>query len=109
MEHPPDPPAPNTAIHDPASGLIFPSEEAPLFYLQGAKDALADTARPAAAHPHLPADHPHNLTRQDEATSLVSTKLFAAWDTAPPPLGAPAPRHGWTPERERLFLATLAE
>lgn len=110
MEHPPDPPAPNAAIHSPASGLIFPSEEARLFYLQGAKDALSGAGRPTAAHPHLPPDHLHNLTRDGEAASLVSTKLFAAWDTAPPPAGAPTPRHdGWTPERERIFLLTLAE
>lgn len=110
MEHPPDPPAPATALYDPETGLDFPSEEARLFYLQGVKDALSGAAPPAAAHPHLPADHPHNLTREGEATSLVSTRLFAAWDTAPPPPGAPAPRQdGWTPERERIFLTTLAE
>src|ERR1043165_4447779 len=105
MEHPRDPPAPATAIYDPEADLHFPSEEARLFYLQGVKDALGGGASPRAAHPHLPADHPHNLTREGEATSLVSTKLFAAWDTAPPSPGAPTPRHdGWTPARERLFL-----
>lgn len=110
MEHPPDPPAPASMVYDPETDLHFPSEEARLFYLQGAKDALSGGATPRAAHPHLPADHPHNLTREGEATSLVSTKLFAAWDTAPLPPDAPTPRHdGWTPDRERLFLTTLAE
>ena len=116
MEHPSHPLAPEskTAAGQPAAGApaphAFPSEEARLFYLQGARDALADAARPGAAHPHLPPDHLHNLTREGEAASLVSTKLFAAWDIAPPPPGAPNPRHdGWTPERERTFLLTLAE
>lgn len=110
MEHPPDPPAPDAAIYDPASDLFFPSEEARLFYLQGAKDALSAARQPAAAHPHLPADHDRDLTRNGEATSLVSTKLFAAWDTAPPPPDSPAQRHdGWTPARERVFLTVLAE
>jgi hypothetical protein len=117
MEHPPDPPAPATPIHDPETDLHFPSEEARRFYLQGAKDALSDAARPATAHPHLPPDHPHTLTRTGEATTLVSTKLFAAWDTAPfvpseveGRQDTPKPRQdGWTPERERLFLTNLAE
>lgn len=110
MDHPPDPPAPASMVYDPETDLHFPSEEARLFYLQGAKDALSAAAGPGPAHPHLPADHPHNLTREGEATSLVSTKLFAAWDTAPPPPDSPAQRHdGWTPERERLFLTNLAE
>ncbi|HYD13672.1 MAG TPA: hypothetical protein VEC11_12565 [Allosphingosinicella sp.] len=111
MEHPPDPPAPAPAIHDPETDLHFPSEEARLFYLQGAKDALSSAAaRPAAAHPHLPPTPDLGLTREGEPTSLVSTKLFAAWTTAPPPPDAPTARHdGWTPERERLFLTTLAE
>jgi hypothetical protein len=99
-----------TAIYDPETDMFFPSEEARLFYMRGAKDALSGGATPRAAHPHLPADHPHNLTREVEAASLVSTRLFAAWDTAPPPPGAPAPRHdGWTPANERIFLVTLAE
>lgn len=110
MEHPPDPPAPDAAIHDPASGLHFPSEEARLFYLRGAKDALSAAREPGTAHPHLPPDPDLDLTREGEPTDLVSTKLFAAWDTAPPPPDAPAVRHdGWTPERERTFLTTLAE
>lgn len=110
MEHPPDPPAPASMVYDPETDLHFPSEEARLFYLQGAKDALSGAAPASTAHPHLPAEHPYNLTREGEATSLVSAKLFAAWDTAPPPPGSPAPRHdGWTPERERLFLTNLAE
>ncbi len=110
MEHPPDPPAPGAPVYDPASDLYFPSEEARLFYLQGAKDALSAAARPAAAHPHLPPDPDRDLTREGEATPLVSTRLFAAWDTAPPPSDGPTPRRdGWTAERERMFLATLAE
>jgi hypothetical protein len=118
MEHPPDPPAPGAMIHDPASGLFFPSEEARLFYLQGAKDALSAARQPAAAYPHLPAHLDRDLTREGEATSLVSTKLFDHWGSALPPSDgspeqgrrAPAQRHdGWTPERERIFLITLAE
>lgn len=99
-----------TAIYDPETDLHFPSEEARLFYLQGAKDALSRARQPAAAHPHLPPDLDRDLSRDGEAAPLVSTKLFAAWDTAPSPPGAPPPRHdGWTPERERIFLITLAE
>jgi hypothetical protein len=110
MEHPPDPPTPNAAIYDPASDLNFPSEEARLFYLQGAKDALSAAGRPDPAHPHLPPDLDLDLTREGEATDLVSTKLFAALGTAPPPPDAPTPSHdGWTPAKERLFLTTLAE
>jgi len=49
MEHPPDPPAPASTIYDPETDLHFPSEEARLFYLQGAKDALSGgAARPGA-------------------------------------------------------------
>jgi hypothetical protein len=118
MEHPPDPPAPDAATHEPTSGLFFPSEEARLFYLQGAKDALSAAAPPAAAHPNLPPNLDPDLTREGEAIPLVSTRLFAAWpvlseveeDTAPPPSDGPTQRHdGWTPARERLFLLTLAE
>ena len=110
MEHPPDPRTPNAAICDPASDFHFPSEEARLFYLQGAKDALSDARRPTPAYPHLPPDPDLDLTREGEPTDLVSTRLFAAWDTAPSPRGATAQRHdGWTPECERTFLLTLAE
>jgi hypothetical protein len=117
MEHQPDPPTPGAATNEPASPA-FPSEEARLFYLQGAKDALSAARQPGAAHPHLPPDLNLDLTREGEAMPLVSTKLFTAWDTAPsPPDGspersrrAPAQRHdGWTPEKERRFLTNLAE
>ena len=72
MEHPPDPPAPNAVVYDPASDLHFPSEEARLFYLQGAKDALSSVAaKPAVAHrnrpPHGQCEHwehsPHAAAR----------------------------------------------
>jgi hypothetical protein len=103
----------------------FPSEEARLFYLQGLNAGLGAATRPAAAHPHLPAHLDRDLTRESEAAPLVSGKLFEGWPvlsdvegpgTPVPSTGSPehgrrveGRRDGWTPDKERVFLATLAE
>ncbi|MEA3012608.1 MAG: hypothetical protein QOD42_1153 [Sphingomonadales bacterium] len=101
--------APEAATDEPASPPAFPSEEARLFYLQGLNAGLRAAARPGAAHPHLPARPDLDLTRESEATGLVSGKLFDSWSVAFAP-GAVEGRHdGWTPETERRFLAVLAE
>jgi hypothetical protein len=111
-------------VEGPASAPAFPSEEARLFYLQGLNAGLGAAARPAAAHPHLPAHLDLDLTREGDAAPLVSGKLFESWpvlsDACPEPSrraegsvpaspGATPRRDGWTPDKERLFLAALAE
>jgi hypothetical protein len=53
-----------------------------------------------------------DLTRDPAAPGLVSAKLIEAWPEDPKadPKPLRAPRHdGWTPDRERLFLDTLAQ
>jgi len=100
--------APEAATDEPASAPAFPSEEARLFYLQGMNAGLRAAGRPAA-HPHLPAHIDLDLTREGEATDLVSGRLFETWSAAPAPTGSANRHDGWSPEKDRLFLTTLAE
>jgi hypothetical protein len=48
MEHPPDTPAPASMVYDPGTDLHFPSEEARLFTLRGAKDARGNATLPSS-------------------------------------------------------------
>ena len=109
MEHSKNNIPPEAATDEPASPPDFPSEEARLFYLQGVNAGLRAAAQPAAAHPHLPAHLDLDLTREGEATGLVSGKLFESWSVAPAPGAAEGRHDGWTPEKERCFLTVLAE
>jgi hypothetical protein len=62
-------------------------------------------ARTADAHPHLGAGRDLGLARESAGPGLVSARLEKA-----PAAPERALRHdGWTPEKERIFILTLAE
>lgn len=70
-------------------------------------------------HPHMPGDFDLDLTRDGASPNLLSTKLLdpfptsASEETAPADNSGNPPRavrhDGWTADRERIFLETLAD
>jgi hypothetical protein len=88
----------------------FRSPEEEVTYWRAFADGVRAAGAAAAgrtAHPHLPPTlHPQGLTRDDPGAALVSPMLAEPWPLAPAPV---SPRSdGWTEEKSRIFLRTLA-
>lgn len=87
----------------------FASEGEEEAYWKGMAQGIRSAGR-EPGHPHMPADFDLDLTRNGNAAGLVSPKLLEA---VPPedtilPARAPARQDGFTPEKRRIFLTTLA-
>lgn len=80
-----------------------PEEEARFAGARGG----AETAKSGGACPlrHVPPGFDLELTRGSEESALVSGKLA---DAGAAPAGRKLRHDGWTPEKERIFLTTLA-
>jgi hypothetical protein len=121
--------------HDDFGQPVFASPEAEKLYWRAYMDGARSAGR-EPGHPHMPVDFSLDLSRGPDSPSLVSSRLIETWpeavpvpalgdveppemllpgtvETAPPAKPSPdrprAVRHdGWTPERQRIFLDTLA-
>ena len=107
------------ATDEPASPFNGTPEEEELFW-RGVTHGIRCAGR-EPGHPHMPRDFSLDLTRDGASLGLTSGKLLEAWpvlrgaraaqDSTTNTAAAPtrAARHdGWTHDKERLFLETLA-
>jgi hypothetical protein len=109
--------APEAPANEPASpanepdDLVFATEAEEEAYWKGLTHGIRTAGR-EPAHPHMPADFSLDLTRDRAVAPLVSGKLLEAApldDEIGPAASAAQPRHdGFTPDKRRIFLATLA-
>ena len=90
----------DAAVHDAASDLFFPSEEARLFSLQGAKDALSGAGRPTAAPG--PA-YRRGAPRRFHVTIVTFVSVASRLGAAPPQPGARASASSRAPSATRMI------
>jgi hypothetical protein len=124
---------PEPDLSDAPADPRFATRRAEEIYWAGVRHGIRSAGR-EPGHPHMPRDFNLNLTRDSGSGSLVSARLVEAWPYAPdeatlgidphgvregedggsaedppPPAGRNVRHDGWTDDRVRRFVETLAE